>query len=281
MVLSKTQKKDLTKKLAKELSSYPIIGIVNMANLPAKQLQAMRSKLRGPVVVKMVKKTLMKHAFKIAEKDKPGISQLADRFEGMPALILSKDNPFKLFKTLKANQSPAPAKAGQIAPDDITIPKGKTPFSPGPIISELGGVGLKTSVQDGKVAIVNDKVVTEKGHVINAKVASVLTRLSIMPMKIGLDLVCVIENGVIYGRDVLDIDETIFLSKVQTAARHAVNLSMEAAYPTKDTMSLLIAKAFTQAKGVAVESAILNEKTTPDIIAKAARQALALQGATS
>ena len=85
-------KKDTVKEFSKLLDEYPIIGIVNMQNLPTKQLQKMREKLRDKVVLKMTKRRLLNIA--IDNCSKKEIGKLKDHMKGMQALLLTKDNPF-------------------------------------------------------------------------------------------------------------------------------------------------------------------------------------------
>ena len=136
-------KKRIVQEIIDLANQYPIIGLVNMENLPAPQLQKMRAQLRDKIKFAMTKKRLIKLALEQAKNSKKGIEKLEDYFTGMPALIFTKENPFRLYNMLKKNNSPAPAKAGQIAPRDIIVPAGPTSFAPGPIIGELGQIGLK------------------------------------------------------------------------------------------------------------------------------------------
>src|SRR3989338_7572021 len=120
-------KKEIVNELVNLMTEYPIIGVVNMENLPAPQLQKMRAQLRGNFYITMTKRRLMKLAIEQAKSSRKGIEQLENHLGGMPALIFTKENPFKLSKTLQKNKSPAPAKAGQTAPRDIVVNKGATP----------------------------------------------------------------------------------------------------------------------------------------------------------
>src|SRR3989344_2866338 len=265
-------------KLSKE---YPIVGIVNMENLPAPQLQSMRSELRGKVELFMTKKTLMKVALEKIKNDRKGIEVLEDYFIGMPALIFTKDSPFKLSRILRKSKAPAPAKAGQIAPNDIIVPKGPTPFAPGPVISELSSAGLKVGVESGKVAVKEDTVVAKKGDKITAKVAEVLTRLGIKPMEVGLGLMVAYENGTIYGREILDVDEQQYISNVSLAALHSFNLAFNITYVIKDNAKLLIGKAFNDAKALGLSQNIIDKGIINELLAKAERSMLSLKGAAS
>ncbi|MBU0461370.1 MAG: 50S ribosomal protein L10 [Nanoarchaeota archaeon] len=270
-------KKQVLDDYIKLMKEYPIIGAVNMANLPTKQLQNMRAQLRGKVVLKVGKRRIMKLALEEAAKTKKGLEQLIPHLKGMPGLIFTKENPFSLCKTLAKNKSTAPAKAGQIAPKDILVKAGPTSFAPGPIIGQLGSIGIPAGIEGGKVAIKKDAVVVKEGKEISADVAGILLRLGIEPMEIGLDLTATYEDGNIFTKNILSIDESQYIDNVTTAHRWAFNLAMEAGILTKETTELMITKAVREARSLSVEAHILTKDTTDLILAKVANQASALQ----
>src|SRR3989338_5173671 len=175
----------------------------------------------------MTKRRLIKLALEHTKQDKPGIDKIEEKLKGMPALLFTKDNPFTLFKTLKKNKSKAPAKAGQIAPSDIVVPAGATSFLPGPIIGELSAIGLKTGVENGKAAIKQNSAVVKEGQAIKQNVASILTRLGIEPMEIGLDLIATYENGEIFAKDILSVDEQEYINNITKIASWSINLAVE------------------------------------------------------
>ena len=86
-------KKKIVQDITKLSKKYPIIGVVNMENLPGPQLQSMRTELRGKVDLFMTKKRLMKIALENIKKEKSGIEHLENHLDGMPALIFTKDSP--------------------------------------------------------------------------------------------------------------------------------------------------------------------------------------------
>ena len=264
------------------VAKYPIVGVVNMEGMPTRQVQIMRATLRdNNVALHMTKKRLLKRVFAQAEAGKPGIGALADKLPGMPAVILAHDNPFKLYKQLQKSKSPAPAKAGQIAPKDIIVPAGPTGFAPGPVIGELGSIGIKAGIDGGKVAIKADATVAKEGDVISAKLAGLLSRLGITPMEIGLDLVNVFEDGAIFGKDVLAVDEAQYFKDLTQAHQWAFNLAVEAGVLNSATTEFLITKAASQARNLGVEAAILEADIVNDIIARANAQAMAIKQLTN
>lgn len=265
-------KREIVNNLVNLITEYPIIGVVNMENLPAPQLQNMRAQLRGKFLITMTKRRLIKLAFEQTKPNKIGIEKLESCLGGMPALIFTKENPFKLSRTLQKSKSPSPAKAGQTAPRDIVVNKGATSFAPGPIIGELAIAGIKAGVEAGKVAIKEDTLVVKSGEKIKPKVAEILTRLGIHPMEVGLDLVAVLENGVLYGRDVLSIDESEYKKRLSNASRWAFSLANYISYPTKETIRLLIGNAYNDAKSLGVAQNIFDKEIINILLGKAEQQ---------
>ena len=241
-----------------------------MHAMPAKQLQKIRDALRDKAKIRMSKKNLIKKAFEKAKIN--GIGKLEKYLKGELALILTNENPFKLYKYLKKNKTPAAAKAGQVATKDILIEKGPTQFSPGPAISTLQKIGLKTTVQNGKIAILKDKVVCKKGEEITPEMVDVFSLLKIEPMEIGLELEAVLENGTVYDKNVLNIDEEEYLNKLTRAIHQAVNLSVGICYPTPLTIELIVAKCFAEAKTLAIEASIFDKEIIGDLILKAIQE---------
>ncbi len=271
------QKKKTVNEFQKLVDSYPVIGLVDMENLPAPQLQKMRFQLRDTAVIKMTKTRLMKIVFENSKEKKKGIENFNDHLKGMPALIFTKYDPFKLAKILKKSRSNAPAKAGQTAPKDIVVTAGPTSFSPGPIISELASAGIKTAIENGKIAIKQDAVVVKEGEVVSAQMAGILSRLGVEPMEIGLNLVAVYDNGTIFKRDVLEIDEDEFMGKIKQAYSSSITIALELSFLTDATTEIMIAKAFNNAKAVALTQNIITDETKEQIIAKANNEMLALK----
>ena len=271
-------KRQSVEEFTKLIDQYPIVGAVDVENLPALQLNRMREQLRGTVLIKMAKRRILRLALEDAKKEH--VKELIPQLKGMPALIFTEESPFKLFKTLQKNKSKAPIKAGQTAPNDIVVPAGPTSFAPGPIIGELGAFRIKTGVENGKIAIKEDAVVAKEGDVVSAKLAGILTRLGIEPMEIGLRLTAVWENGEILNKDVLDVDEEAYRKDFVAAAAEAFNLAFNAGFPTQDTMLPLLQNAHSEAYRLAVAQDVMTEETKEMILAKAEAQAAAVKEKT-
>lgn len=274
------EKKKLVQEITEAIKEYPLVGVVNLESLPAQQLQKMKSLLlKTGVRMVMTRKKLLNRSLDASGKD--NIEQLKNKIKGMPALLFSKSNPFVLYKNIQKNKSEASAKAGQIAPKDITVKAGPTNFAPGPIISELAAAGIKTKVENGKLSIIGDIMVVKEGQVISSKLAETLKRLDIKPMEIGLDLVAVWENGLVFDARQLHIDEAEYKGKITLASLWAINLAIDSAIITPETTELLIQKAFKEAKALALEKHLLTDETKYEILGKVEAQARFLKEAAN
>ena len=203
--------------------------------------------------------------------------KIIDYMKGMPALLFTKEDPFKIYKIIQKAKTKGQAKAGQTAPNDIIIPAGPTSFAPGPIIGELGAVGIKAGIDGGKVAIKQDSTVAKEGQVISAQLAGILSRLDIRPMDIGLNVTAVYENGTIYTKEVLGVDEQQYIDNVTLASQQSINLAVHACIFNSTTTELILGKAFNDAKALAIVQGILSKETVDFVLARAQNQMLSLK----
>jgi large subunit ribosomal protein L10 len=273
-------KKDIVNELVQDMLENPVVAIVDLHGIPGQQIQSMRAGLRAHAKLKMTKNNLMILAIDEAAKQKPGIEGLKVAVHGQCAIVATDIDPFKLFKKLKATMTPAPAKPGDIAPHDIIVFKGPTPFGPGPIIGELQKLGLPAAIDAGKIAIKKDTTLVKAGQPVPANVAAMLPKLDILPMIVGMDLRVAYEDGVVYGTDVLDIPDDYYKTMFATAVCNARALAVEIAFPTKETITLLIAKAFRESLALSITAAIPTKENIEILIAKADAQMLALASAS-
>lgn len=271
----KSDKPKKVEELKNLLETYNVVGILNMQSLPAKQLQQIRNNLKGIAVIKMSRKSLMKKA--LEGSTKKDIRLLEARMINSPSIIFSNENPFRLFSIIKSNRSAAPAKAGTIAANDIVIQKGKTGIPPGPAISTLQKLNLKTSVQEGKIAIIADKTAVKTGEMITSDMVNAFNLLKMEPVDIGLDVVAVWENGTIYGKDVLDIDVNDYRNRVILAVSSMINLSINSGYLVPMTADLALQKAFMEAKQLAIEANIIDKSIIDELLIKAIKESAEME----
>ena len=273
-------KKDVVGELVSMLESYPVVGVLDIANLPAPQFQQMRQKLRGQAEIIVSRNTLLKVSIERAASQKdPKLRELIDHLHGQTALILACVNPFKLNKILRGSKTYAPARPGSRSPRDIVIPAGETDFAPGPVVGDLQRVGVKARIHAGRVVILEDYRILGEGDMISKEVADVLTKFGIMPLELGLKLRAVYEDGMVFSGEVLEFDETKAIEQLKLACASAVNLAINANYPTSMTIGVMISKASAAAHNLALNACLPISEVMPTLLTKAYAEMISLASA--
>ncbi|NYZ79783.1 50S ribosomal protein L10 [Candidatus Micrarchaeota archaeon] len=263
-----------TKKL---IESKPVVGIINLSGMPSSQFQSIKKQLRGKAEITVIKANFLNRAFEKAKDQK--LRELEKFIDGPSALIVSNENPFKLFSIIKKNRGKASAKAGMIAEKDFIVPAGETDLPVGPALSELKVAKVDCKIDKGKIVVNKDSIVTKKGEKVTEQAVSALSKLGIMPVEIGLTVKAIYENGLIYTPDVLNIDEEQFMNTLQACYVNALNLSVNVGYPTKQNIVFMIQKAYNNARNLSVNAKIYNKESMPFILSQSAAEMNALKNA--
>ncbi|MFY9193783.1 MAG: 50S ribosomal protein L10 [Methanoculleus sp.] len=266
-------KREEVDEIKRGIEEYSLVGLVDMYGIPASQVQQIRRSLRGTAKVKMARNTLIEHALNDVDSN---AKALKEHTEGHSALIFTNENPFRLYKLLEKTKTKMVAKPGEVAPEDIVVPKGPTSFKPGPIVGELQQVGIPAAIEGGKVRIRETRTVVKEGEVISKKVADALAKLGIKPMDVGLVLQAAYYRDTIFTPDLLGIDEEAYRSNIALAAQQAFNLSVNAAIVTPQTIGAIIGKAVREARSVGVTASIYEKGVIDLILGRAQQQMLAV-----
>ncbi|HVL87979.1 MAG TPA: 50S ribosomal protein L10 [Candidatus Thermoplasmatota archaeon] len=269
-------KKREVAELVRILRESPVVAVASIEAIPSPSIQKIRRNLRKDATIRVSKNTLLALALKEAAKEKPALESLAAKINGPTAVIATSLSPFKLYRRLEGSKARAPAKGGETAPEDVWVRQGETAFKPGPIVGELQKAGIPAKIDQGKVVISADKLVVKAGDKIPQPLAAALTRLEIHPLIIGMNVQAAYESGMIYEQRVLQVDEKQLLAQIGQAARAAVNLSVNAGYPTKKTIEILLQKAHREALAVGLEAEILDTKVIDLLLAKGQAEMLAV-----
>lgn len=257
--------------LSKKITKAKVVGLVDIKGIPSKQFQQMRKRLAGQAEITVSKNSLLTRSL-----EKAKIKGMDTHVSGSMGIILSDLNPTKLNKILTENKISSPAKAGNVAPRDIIIPAGETTLPPGPIIGDLQKAGVKAQIKGGKIVVTEDSTVAKAGDKISAEVATVLTRLGVEPIEIGLKLNAAYEGGVIYTNEVLSINEETVLADVRKAYACAQSLAKKAGIFNKETVKYFLSDANTSALNLAIKANIFNKETIQALLAKANKEMLAV-----
>lgn len=255
-------------------SKYNTIALVKMEKVRAEQLMAIRKKFGDKLKIIMVKNKIAKKA--LADSGIKGIDKLLNELVGQNAFIFTDMSPFKLYLLLDKEKIYLPAKGGDIATDEIIVPAGNTGLPPGPVLSEFREVKVQTKIEGGTIWVSKDSVVAKPGDEISYKLASLLSKLGLKPIKAGLTIHAALEDGVLYHADDLKIDIEASKEELKQAFTEALNLAVNAGYPTKESIEHILRKAYMEARALSINAAYPTDDTINDILAKADMEARAL-----
>ncbi len=259
------------------LKEHKSIGIASLKKVRASQLQELKKSMAGKVYLRVLKNTLMRLA--IEEMNQANLKQLEVYLDGSNVYLFTDLNPFKLALMLERGKVKTTAKSGDKAAMDVIVPAGNTGQAPGPIISQLNGVGLPTRIESGSVWVSKDTLVVRRGEEINEQLAGVLSKLGIKAVELGISMRAVFDDGLMITGDQLKIDVDATRRSVEQSNQEAFALAMGISYPTKETIKPLIQNAHQKAVALAVAAAIPTKETIGDLIRKANAEMSSLSGA--
>ncbi len=253
------------------LQQYSVVGVADLQKVRAAQLQELRRKLEDSAYLRVTKNTLMKRALTDLE-NKPNIKDFEKHLTGSNVFLFTNLNPFKLALILKKSRVLTTAKAGDTAAKDVVVPAGNTGLPPGPIISQLGAVGLPTKIESGSVWVSHDTQLAKKGELISERLASALSKLGIKCVEIGLSIKVAYDDGFIITEDDMGIDLDKTSEKFSQAHSEAFNLSVGAGYLLPENITILLQMSYQEARNLALNSGVFNIETISDLIRTAHAQ---------
>jgi len=235
------KKRNSMNKLKKLIESKRTILVASIKNIPGSQFQEITKKFRDKAIILVSKKNLIIRAIDSAADEK--IKSLKEQIQDSTAILFSDIDCFELATELIDKKSPAKAKAGQIATEDIEIPAGPTDMTPGPAISELGALGIQILIDKGKISIKQPKIITMKGEKISSGAADIMNKLDIKPFSIGFIPLAAFDTkeGKLYLN--ININREGILNKMRFAHEKAFPFAVQIGYANKDTIGFLIEKA--------------------------------------
>ena len=229
------------KELAELIKTKKTILIASIKDIPASQFQEIGKKLRGKAIVKVPKKSLIFRALDSSEEE--SVKAIKEKIGNSVAVLFSDLDCFDLAWELVKNKSPAKAKAGQLAPEDIGVEAGPTELIPGPAVSELGSLGIQIQIEKGKIHIKKSKIIVKEGEEISANAADVMNKLDIKPFSIGFIPVCAFDNQEKKLYVDINIDREGTVKELKSSYSRALPFAVEIGYITDGTIRFLIGKA--------------------------------------
>jgi len=226
-----TWKANYFTKLENLLEEYPKCFIVGADNVGSKQMQEIRIALRGKAVVLMGKNTMMRKAIRGYMEKNPDLERLLPHIKMNVGFVFTKEELITVRDLLLANKKAAPAKAGALAPVDVTIPAQNTGMGPEKT-SFFQALQIPTKITKGTIEIIQDVPIIKVGDKVGASEATLLNMLKISPFTYGLLIQKVYDNGSIFDPEILDITDEDIKEKFMAGVANVAAVCLTINYPT-------------------------------------------------
>lgn len=233
---------------------------VDVNNVSSKQICMIRAKLRAiNAVMVMGKNTLMKAClYDLQERTKDAglkkrIDMIIAQLVGNVNVIFTNGDLAEIKKVLDSEVRPSPAKAGMIAPDNVTIPAGPTGLDPKQT-SFFQNLQINTKIVKAQIEIQAPKQVITEGDKINGTQALLLDKLKIYPFSYKMHITKILQEGAVFDAKVLALDTETILGKFRKAQQTLASLGLGAGVPTAASAPHSLLAAFKNMVAVSAES---------------------------
>jgi large subunit ribosomal protein LP0 len=213
-------------------------------------MQKIRISLRGSAIILMGKNTMMKKAIRGHLEKNPDLEKILPYVFENIGFVFTKQDLTVVRDKLQSNKVAAPAKAGAIAPCDVTLPAQVTSLGPEKT-SFFQALQIPTKITKGTIEIINDVALIKKGDKVGASEATLLNMLNISPFSYGLTVKQVYESGAVFDPSILDIKPEDLRAKFLEGVRNVAAVSLQIGYPTVASAPHSIANGFKKIMAIA------------------------------
>jgi len=248
-----TRKQGYFAKLIELLDKHPKLIIVGCDNVGSFHMQTIRKHLRGKAIILMGKNTMIRKAIKGHLSQNPQLETLLPHIKGNVGFIFTDEDLGSIRDSILHEKVAAPAKAGSVAPCDVTVPAGPTGLDPSQT-SFMQALNIATKINKGQVEIINPVHIIRKDHKVGSSEATLLQKLNINPFSYGLIPLQVYDNGFCFAPNILDIKDEDIMTKFLFGVQKLAALSLGANIPTIAAFPHYIANAYRNLLSISLAS---------------------------
>merc|ERR1719189_2970405 len=161
----------------------------------------------------------------------PELERILPCVVGNVGFVFTSEDLNEIRDALLENKVKAPARAGAIAPVNVTIPAQNTGLGPEKT-SFFQALSIPTKIARGTIEIISDVPLIAVGDKVGMSEATLLNMLNISPFSYGLVVENVYDNGSIFSPKVLDITDDDLKATFMEGVANVAAVSLEIGYPT-------------------------------------------------
>ncbi|CAF1110680.1 unnamed protein product [Rotaria sordida] len=248
-----TWKAKYTMRLTQYLDEYPKVFIVGADNVGSRQMQKIRVSLRGHAVIMMGKNTMMRKTIRGQTSKNANLEKILPHVYENVGFVFTKEDLSSIRDKLLENKVAAPARAGAIAPVDVSIPAQVTNLGPEKT-SFFQALQIPTKITRGTIEIINDVHLIKVGEKVGASEATLLNMLNVSPFSYGLIIRQVYDSGSCFEPSILDIKPADLRAKFSQGIQRLAAFSLGINIPNQVSAPHLILGGFKRLLALAAET---------------------------
>jgi len=260
--LTKKQKKEIyAKNLVELLKQYNKILLVAIDNVGAYSIQRIRQTLRGKATLlfgknTLIRKTIRDYVEKCEEagnNDSARIEGLLPFIKGNVGLVFTNDDLNQIKEVVESFKQKAPAKVGQIAPEDVFVEPGPTGMEPTQT-SFLQALNIASKIVKGQVEISNRVHLVKTGDKVGQSEAALMDKLNIMPFSYRAEVRTVFDSGFVYPSSLLSLGTSDVLQMLSKGLQRIATISLQIGLPSLASVPHLLANAYRNLISISIET---------------------------
>jgi len=240
-------------RLTQYLDEYPKVFIVGADNVGSRQMQKIRLSLRGHAVIMMGKNTMMRKTIRGQISKNTNLEKILPHVYENVGFVFTKEDLSSIREKLLENKVAAPARAGAIAPVDVTIPAQVTNLGPEKT-SFFQALQIPTKITRGTIEIINDVHLIKVGDKVGASEAALLNMLNVSPFSYGLIIRQVYDSGSCFEPAILDIKPADLRAKFSQGIQRLAAFSLGINYPNQASAPHLVLGGFKRLLALAADT---------------------------
>jgi len=260
--LTKRQKKEVYgKNLVELMKTYNKVLLVSIDNVGAYSIQRIRQTLRGKATLlfgknTLIRKTIRDYVEKCEEAgntDSARVESLLPFIKGNVGLVFTNEDLNTTKEVVESFKQKAPAKIGQIAPEDVFVEPGPTGMEPTQT-SFLQALNIASKIVKGQVEISNRVHLVKTGEKVGQSEAALLDKLNIMPFSYRAQVTTVFDAGFVYPSSLLSLGTNDVLSTLAKGLQRVATISLQIGFPSLASVPHLLARAYRNLISVSLET---------------------------
>jgi len=238
---SKASKEAYFAQLVDLIQTCPKFLMVTVDFVGSKQLQEIRIALRGKAQILMGKNTMIRTCLRnsASENEALNFDQIVQAVDGNCGFVFVTGDMDEVRQILNDNKKPAAAKAGVLAPVDVSLPAGPTGLDPSST-NFFQALNIPTKIVKGAVELVTEHMVCKGGSNVSVSEAVLLAKMGVKPFSYGVKIAKVYDNGSMFDAKVLDITDDFVVGKFMDGVKNIAAISREIGIPTEASLPHMV-----------------------------------------